>query len=166
MMGIYLRRLRPSGLLWGGALLLLGSVTMPPRSAAEAMAVIVHPDTPVQNLSFAEMRRVFLGERQYWNAETPVVLIVRAPVAPERQVVLNKIYGMSESQFKQYWIARIFRAEATSTPKVVYSNQTINELVAAIPGAISLVRAVEIQPGVKTIRIDGVLPGEANYPLR
>jgi HAMP domain-containing protein len=63
------------------------------------------------------------------------VLIVRAPVAPERTVVLDRIYRMSESQFKQYWIARIFRAEATSTPKVVYSNQTINELVSAIPRA-------------------------------
>lgn len=157
---------RSSALLCAAALLLLCAVAMPSRAAAEAMAVIVGPGTPVDNLSFAEMRRVFLGERQYWNAETPVVLIVRAPVAPERQVVLERIYRMTESQFKQYWIARIFRAEATSTPKVVYSNQTINELVATIPGAISLVRADAIQPGVRTIKIDGLLPGEANYPLR
>jgi ABC-type phosphate transport system substrate-binding protein len=148
--------------------LLLGAVAALPRAAAEPMAVIVHPATPVENMTLAEVRRVFLGERQYWNAETPVVLIVRAPVAPERTVVLDRIYRMSESQFKQYWIARIFRAEATSTPKVVYSNQTINELVSAIPGAISLVRADAILPGtkVKRIKIDGLLPGEANYPLR
>ena len=145
--------------------LLLGALATPRRAAAEPMAVIVNENTPVKELTFAEMRRVFLGERQYWNAETPVVLIVRAPVAPERTVVLDRIYRMSESQFKQYWIARIFRAEATSTPKVVYSNQTINELVAAIPGAISLVRADAVQPGVRTVKIDGLLPGEANYPL-
>ena len=108
------------------------------------------------------MRRVFLGERQYWNANLPVVLIVRAPVAPERQVVLDKIYRMTESQFKQYWIARIFRAETVSTPKVVYSNATINELVAAIPGAISLVRVDDKTPGVKVVRIDGALPGDPN----
>jgi ABC-type phosphate transport system substrate-binding protein len=158
-------RLRGSAVLLGAALL-LGALADAGRAAAEPMAVIVHQDTPIQNLSFAEMRKVFLGERQYWNAQTPVVLIVRAPVAPERQVVLDRIYRMSESQFKQYWIARIFRAEATSTPKVVYSNQTINELVSAIPGAISLVRADDIQPGVRTLKIDGFLPGEANYPLR
>ena len=136
------------------------------HAAGEGMAVIVHPSTPVENLSFAEMRRIFLGERQYWTPQMPVVLIVRAPVARERQVVLNRIYKMTESQFKQYWIARIFRAEATSTPKVVYSNQTINELVAAIPGAISLVREDDILPGVKVVKIDGALPGEAAYPLR
>ena len=166
-MRVFLPRPGHAATLAGFAALLLGALASPCPAAAEAMAVIVHPDTPVQNMSFAEMRRVFLGERQYWNAETPVVLIVRAPVAPERQVVLDRIYRMSESQFKQYWIARIFRAEATSTPKVVYSNQTINELVAAIPGAISLVRAGDaLQPGVRTIKIDGLLPGEANYPLR
>ena len=162
-------RLRTSAALLGAglALLLLAAPARPTRAAA--MAVIVNQDTPVENLSFAEMRRVFLGERQYWNADMPVVLIVRAPVAPERQMVLERIYRMSESQFKQYWIARIFRAEATSTPKVVYSNQTVNELVAAIPGAISLVRADDVQRGVrtiKTIKIDGLLPEEANYPLR
>jgi len=151
--------------LWGT----LGwAVIAAPTSAraAEGMAVIVHPSTPIDHLSFEEMRRVFLGERQYWNSNLPVVLIVRAPVAPERQVVLNKIYRMTESQFKQYWIARIFRAETVSTPKVVYSNQTINELVSAIPGAISLVRAEDIVPGVKVVRIDGALPGDGNYPLR
>ena len=156
--------------LWAKVLVLgmltSAAVAAPTPSRAEGMAVIVHPSTPINNLSFEEMRRVFLGERQYWNADLPVVLIVRAPVAPERQVVLDKIYRMTESQFKQYWIARIFRAETVSTPKVVYSNQTINELVSAIPGAISLVRADDIVEGVKVLRIDGLLPGDSNYPLR
>jgi len=157
---------------WGRALLLLSIlgcalVSAPsPCAAAEEMAVIVHPSTPVENLSTAEMRKIFLGERQYWNSDMPVVLIVRAPVAPERAIVLNRIYKMTESQFKQYWIARIFRAEAPSTPKVVYSNETVNELVSAIPGAISLVRAKDIGSGVKVVRIDGALPGEDAYPLR
>jgi len=156
----------------GQALLVLGILgcallaAASPCAAAEEMAVIVHPSTPVENLSTAEMRRIFLGERQYWNSDMPVVLIVRAPVAPERAIVLNRIYKMTESQFKQYWIARIFRAEAPSTPKVVYSNETINELVSAIPGAISLVRKDDIRPGLKVVRIDGKLPGEDGYPLR
>jgi len=65
-------------------------------------AVVVNPDTPVTELSLAEVRKVFLGERQYWNAKLPVVLLIRAPVARERDVVLRLIYQMSEMQFKQY----------------------------------------------------------------
>jgi ABC-type phosphate transport system substrate-binding protein len=130
------------------------------------IAVVVHPDTPVNNLTLAEVRKVFLGERQYWSANSPVVLLIRAPVARERNVVLKVMYQMSESQFKQYWIAKIFRAESASAPKVVYSNDMANELVTAIPGAIAFIDTREVRPGAKVIRVDGRLPGEVGYPLR
>jgi hypothetical protein len=130
------------------------------------VALVVHPDTPVSNLTLAEVRKVFLGERQYWSANVPVVLLIRAPVARERNVVLKIIYQMSDPQFKQYWIAKIFRAESASAPKVVYSNDMANELVTAIPGAIAFIDTREVRPGTKVIRVDGRLPGEAGYPLR
>jgi ABC-type phosphate transport system substrate-binding protein len=130
------------------------------------VAVVVQPDTPVSNLSLADVRKIFLGDRQYWTANTPVVLLIRAPVARERDVVLKVIYQMSESQFKQYWIAKIFRAESASAPKVVYSNDMANELVTALPGAIAFVDSRDVRSGTKVVRVDGRLPGEAGYPLR
>jgi len=130
------------------------------------IAVVVHPDTPVTNLSLADVRKVFLGERQYWSTNVPVVLLIRAPVARERNVVLKTIYQMSESQFKQYWIAKIFRAESASAPKVVYSNDMASELITAIPGAIAFIDSREVRPGTKVVRVDGKLPGEPGYPLR
>jgi hypothetical protein len=81
-------------------------------------------------------------------------------------VVLKIIYQMSELQFKQYWIAKIFRAESVAAPKVVYSNDVASELVSAIPGAIAFIDARDVRPGTKVIRVDGHLPGEAGYPLR
>jgi hypothetical protein len=87
-------------------------------------------------------------------------------VARERDVVLKVIYQMSEDQFKQYWVAKIFRAEAATPPKIVYSNDMQYELVTAMPGAIAFVDARNVRPGLKVLRVDGHLPGEANYPLR
>jgi len=130
------------------------------------VAVVVHPDTPISNLSLSDVRKVFLGDRQYWSTNIPVVLLIRAPVARERDVVLKIIYQMSESQFKQYWIAKIFRAEAATAPKLVYSNDMANQLVTAIPGAIAFIDSKDVKPGSKVIRVDGRLPGEAGYPLR
>ena len=130
------------------------------------IAVVVHPDTPVTDLSLAEVRKVLLGERQYWTSKLPVVLLIRAPVARERDVVLRVIYQMSEAQFKQYWVAKIFRAEVASPPKIVYSNDVQLELVSAIPGAIAFVDARNVRPGLKVLRVDGHLPGEQGYPLR
>jgi ABC-type phosphate transport system substrate-binding protein len=135
-------------------------------SKAADIAVVVHPDTPVSEMSLAEVRKVFLGERQYWNSKMPVILLVRAPVAKERDVVLRTIYQMSESQFKQFWVAKIFRSEAVSAPKIVYSSDMTNQLVSAVPGAIAFMDAKSVAPGLKVIKIDGRLPGEAGYPLR
>jgi ABC-type phosphate transport system substrate-binding protein len=130
------------------------------------VAVVVHPDTPISDLSLSEVRKVFLGDRQYWSTNIPVVLMIRAPVARERDVVLKIIYQMSESQFKQYWIAKIFRAESASAPKVVYSNDMANQLVTAIPGALAFIDSKDVKPGSKVVRVDGRLPGEPGYPLR
>ena len=142
-----------------------GSPAQTARGAAD-IAVVVHPDTPVSDLTLADVRKVLLGQRQYWNARLPVVLLIRAPVARERDVVLRVIYQMSESQFKQYWVAKIFRAEAASPPKIVYSNDMQYELVSGIPGAIAFMDARNVRPGLKVLRVDGHLPGEKDYPLR
>jgi ABC-type phosphate transport system substrate-binding protein len=139
----------------------------PAQSARGAdIAVVVHPETPVSDLTLTEVRQVLLGERQYWNAKLPVVLLIRAPVARERDVVLKVIYQMSEAQFKQYWVAKIFRAEAASPPKIVYSNDMEYELVSGIPGAIAFMDARNVRPGLKVLRVDGHLPGDKEYPLR
>ena len=130
------------------------------------IAVVVHPDTAITDISLSEVRKVLLGERQYWNSKLPVVLLIRAPVARERDVVLRVIYQMSENQFKQYWVAKIFRAEAASPPKIVYSNDMQYELVSAIPGAIAFIDARNVRPGLKVLRVDGHMPGDREYPLR
>jgi hypothetical protein len=140
------------------------SIAQTARAGAD-IAVVVHPETPVSDLSLTEVRQVLLGERQYWSSKLPVVLLIRAPVARERDVVLRVIYQMTEAQFKQYWVAKIFRAEAASPPKIVYSNDMQYELVSGIPGAIAFMDARNIRPGLKVLRVDGHLPGDKDYPL-
>ncbi len=137
-----------------------------PTKGEVDVAVIVHPGVGESDLALGEIRRLLLGDRQFWPSGERVTLMIRAPVARERDVVLKKIYQMSESQFRQYWIAKVFRAEAVAGPKIVYSNVMATQLVKAIPGSISFVSADNVPPGVKVLRIDGKLPGEAGYPLR
>ena len=161
--------IKHAGIFLGAAFFLLAPIHKfsSAQSAGEGdVAVVVNDDTPVTDLSLAEVRKVFLGERQYWNAKLPVVLLVRAPVARERDVVLRVIYQMTEAQFKQYWVAKIFRAEVTSPPKIVYSNDMQYDLVTAMPGAIAFVDSRNVRPGVKVVRVDGLLPGDKKYPLR
>ena len=136
------------------------------RAASNDIAIVVRPDVPVENLSFSELRKVLLGDRQFWTSNVRVTLLVRAPGAREREVVLKSIYQMSESQFRQYWIAKVFRAEAASGPRIVYSNEMAEELALAIPGAVAFVEASQVPKGLKILKINGLLPGEKGYPLR
>jgi ABC-type phosphate transport system substrate-binding protein len=130
------------------------------------IAIVVRPDVPVDNLTFAELRRLMLGDRQFWASNLKVTLLVRAPGARERDVVLKTIYQMSEAQFRQYWIAKVFRAEAAAGPRIVYSNETAAELTSAIPGAVAFVDAAHVPKGLKVLKINGVRPGDKGYPLR
>jgi hypothetical protein len=130
------------------------------------IAIVVRPDVPVDNLSFAELRKLMLGDRQFWTSNLRVTLLVRAPGTREREVVLKTIYQMSEAQFRQYWIAKVFRAEAASGPRVVYSNEMATELAASIPGAVAFVGATQAPKGLKMLKINGKLPGDKDYPLR
>src|SRR5690242_13534824 len=135
------------------------------KPSSSDIAVVTNPETPVTELSLVDVRKVFLGERQYWSSNMPVILLVRAPVAREREVVLRNIYQMTESQFKQYWVAKIFRSEAVSAPKIVYSADMTNQLLAVIPGSIAFMEAKAVGPGLKVLKVDGRLPGEAGYTL-
>jgi ABC-type phosphate transport system substrate-binding protein len=151
------------------ALLLLAIAVMPRVAFAQAdgaVAIVVHPATKVDNLSFDELRRIFLGERQFWPDKSRITLLVRAPVSSERKLVLEKIYRMTEEQFRQYWIGKMFRAEVAAGPKIVYSSDMARDLVTAIPGGIAFMPASSVAAGVKVLRIDGALPGDRNYPLR
>ena len=134
--------------------------------AAGDIAVIAHPGVLESGLSLQQIRTLMLGQRQFWDRTLRVTLLIRAPVARQRSVVLEKIYAMTEAQFRQYWIAKVFRAEIVSGPKTVYSDEMSIQLVAAIPGSIAFVSHQQMPPGVNVLKIDDALPGEAEYPLR
>jgi hypothetical protein len=129
-----------------------------------AVAVVVNEKNPVTNLSTPELRKLFAGEKHSWAGGVPVKLFVRAPGAYER-VVLLKLLGMSESAYKQYWTAQVFRGEAQAEPLALFSNGMQKEALTVYPGAVALVIVQDVKPGMKVVRVDGHLPGETGYPL-
>jgi hypothetical protein len=137
------------------------------RSQASAdMAVVVNPAVPVDNLSLAELRRILLGDREFWPSGERVTLLIRAPVARERDAAVRDVCQMTEAQFRQHWIGKLFRADTPSGPKIVYSPEMALDQVSRTPGAITFVQAPVTSRTVKVLRIDGRLPGQPGYRLR
>src|SRR5262249_26768673 len=129
------------------------------------IAIVVNRDVPIDNLTFSELRKIVLGDRQFWSSNLRVTLLIRAPAARERDVVLKSVVQMSESQFRQYWIGKVFRAESAAGPKTVYSNEMSLSLISSIPGAVAFIDASQVPKDSKIVRLSGLLPGEKGYPL-
>ena len=136
-----------------------------PRATGD-VAVVVHADVGVDGLSLADLRRISLGDREFWPGNTRITLLIRAPIARERDVVLKTVCQMTEAQFRQHWIAKVFRADTAVAPKIVYSTEMATDLVTRIPGALTFIDAADVSNRLKVLRIDGHLPGERGYPLR
>ena len=131
------------------------------------IAVIAHPDVPIADLSRADLRRMLLGDREFWAPGLRVTLFIRAPIARERDVAVQDICEMTEAQFRQHWIAKVFRADARTGPKIVYSADMAVDQVSRTPGAIGFVAAAQATgKNVKILRIDGRAPGQTGYRLK
>lgn len=130
------------------------------------VAIVVHPTTPVEDLSLDQLRRIFMADQQFWPDGSRITLLVRAPAAYERAIVLNVIYRMSEDEFRKYWVGKMFRAEVPAGPKIVYSSEMAAELVTAVPGAITFIPAGDLLRDAKVVRIDGRVPGQPGYRLQ
>jgi hypothetical protein len=76
-----------------------------------------------------------------------------------------RLLGMSENEYKQYWVAQVFHGDAQAEPVTLFSNGMQKEAVSAFPGAIALVTMADIKPGMKVIKVDGLMPGAAGYSL-
>ncbi|HLJ86602.1 MAG TPA: hypothetical protein VKZ53_07245 [Candidatus Angelobacter sp.] len=130
------------------------------------VVLVVNGNVPVANLSLFDARHIFMGEQHYWNSNLPVVLIVPPAGTRQHDVMLHTLYRMNSSQYRQYWIGRIFRGEAISPPKTAESSEIANALVSSLGGCITIMNSEEVRPGSKVLRINGKFPGERGYPLR
>ena len=156
-------------LLLGVCLVVLGFAVPEAVQAAQAggdVAVVVNPGVPIDSLTLGELRRIVLGDRGFWPGSVRVSLMLRAPVAHERDVILRVVCQMTEAQFRQHWIAKVFRADAAVAPKIVYSSEMAVDMAAQIPGAITFVDASRVGKNSKVLKIDGLLPGDKGYVLR
>src|SRR5246500_5986583 len=77
----------------------------------ESLAIIVNRENPIESLSMAELRTVFLGERSHWANGRRITLVMMEPGQPERRAILREIYRMSESDFNRHFLQGLLTGE-------------------------------------------------------
>ena len=124
--------------------------------AADAVAVIVHKDNPVANLSLAELKDFFTGTSASWPDGRPVVLYNRNADSGTREIFQDKVLG---------------KGVAFSPTAAVKHDGVLLGAVAKIPATLAYDGFGHADPKqVKLVAVNGVAPSPESirssaYPL-
>jgi len=131
----------------------------------ESLAIIVNRTNPINNLSFAELRQYFLGERTRWPNGRRVTLVMLDTSQPEREAVLRIIYEMREQDFHEHFLRAKFTGELPEEPRLFDTTSRVVNFIFLQSSAVGYIRADEVSPSVKVLRLDGLLPDDPGYKL-
>ena len=146
-------------LLTGNSLASEGSINSP-------LAVIVANELEVDDLSYDDLQKILLGEKRTWAPRKPIIILLQPPLTSQRNYLIGRHMGMTEPQFKQYWISKLFRGEIASGPKVIVSTEMAINLVTKIPGSMAFLEYDDVPESVKVLSIDRLLPDHPDYQLK
>jgi ABC-type phosphate transport system substrate-binding protein len=145
---------------------ILGAPVAHGQTAAEALAIVVHRANPVDRLTTTELRRIFMLETQTWPHGRRITVVLREKGQPERDEAIRIICGLSAANYERHLLLQTFRGTVTRGPRSIQSANGMLRFVFNTPGAIGYVPADQVDDTVKTVAIDGLLPGDAKYPLQ
>jgi len=128
------------------------------------LAVVVAKGSPVQDLSLAELRRIFTNEGDNDRSGQRYVPFNHPPHTVDRVGFDQVVLGMSPDDVSQFWIERKIRGQP-GPPRSVDSLSLLLRLIARLPGGIGYARPAQLTAEVRPIRVNGRLPNEASYPL-
>lgn len=134
-------------------------------TASEPLVIVVNRSNPVDDVSFSELRKIFLGTRSHWANGRRITLVMREPGDPERVAILRDVCGMSEDQLKNHFLHGLFTGEILVSPKILSSPTGVRKFIFNVPGAIGYLRVGDVDPSVKVLRIDELLPEDKGYKL-
>jgi ABC-type phosphate transport system substrate-binding protein len=152
------------------AVLLLACALAWPEAPAQAqsppLAIVVHVSNPVDNLTYSELRRIFMLDTQTWPHGRKITVVLREKGQPERAETIRTICGLSEPDYDKHILFRTFQGSVNIGPRSLLSAAAVLRFVYNAPGAIGSVAADQVDATVKVLRVDGFLPGDARYRLR
>lgn len=137
-----------------------------PNHPRGTLAIIVNRSNPVENLSYSELRKIFLGERSRWPSGHRVIVTMVDSGYPEREAMLRDVYRMSESAYQDHFLKGTYTGDIPFPPKTLSSPEVLRRFVFNAPGAIGYLRASDVDGSVKVVSIDGYFPDNPAYKLQ
>ena len=134
-------------------------------ASARDLALVSNKANAGRAITLSDLVKVCKAETTRWPDGRSVTVVMRAPSSPEMKVVLEKVYGMSQSEVAGL-IVTSNQTHPSHPPFVlVTSDDDLVNRVASIPGAVGIVDVYSINSSVAVVKLAGKLPLEPGYLL-
>ena len=120
-------------------------------AAVADVAVITHPDNPVQ-LDDMQLRNIFLGKIKVFDNGMPVFPIDIEPGDASRDIFVSKILHKNEANLNAYWARMLFSSKGRP-PEEVEDSAAVMKTVSANKSAIGYVDASVVDSSVRVLRV-------------
>ena len=122
--------------------------------AKDAIAIIINPKNPIQNLSMEQVRQVFSGKIKNWREvgppPHPIVLVSREEGSGTRESFQKFVMGKEEISLESL---------------VQDSNGAIRQVVSSNPYAIGYISLGLVNEKVRALKISGIEPNLTNIEI-
>ena len=134
-------------------------------ASARDLALVSNKSNAVGAITLTELVKVCKAQTNRWPDGKPVTFVMRSPSVPAMKAVLEKVYGMSESEVSGLIVTS--NRGRLNHPAIVVatSDEELVNKVASLPGAVGVVDVYSINSSVAVVKIAGKLPLEPGYLL-
>jgi ABC-type phosphate transport system substrate-binding protein len=128
----------------------------PPVSAARPpFTIVVNNANPVDTLTVAELRRIFMKQQRLWAHGDTIVPVDWDAASGMRQAFSQIVLGRSVREMAEYWVQQSV-TQGLAPPSTLSSGLAVARFVATVPGAIAYLPPDAADRSVKRVRIDGL----------
>lgn len=98
---------------------------------------VIGNNTGESSMSQKELIEVFRGQKNYWESNESVLLILPSDKHQGAKLASTTLYNMTIAEMQKFWLAMVFQGRS-NPPVFELSNEGILQLVSTTPGAIGI----------------------------
>lgn len=127
------------------------------------IAIVVNKNNPIDDISIAELKRIYLAKKTVFSLGNNIVL---AEYADLKEKFYDILLDWSLIKYRKHWMKLIFSGESYGAPKEFDRPDDLKEFISKNANAIAFIALSDADDNVKILTVDGKNPWSKDYPFK
>ena len=127
------------------------------------IAIVVNKNNPIDDISIAELKRIYLAKQTVFSQGKNIVL---AEYADLKEEFYDILLDWSLIKYKRHWMKLIFSGESYGAPKEFDRTDDLKKFISKNVNAIAFIALSDADDNVKILTVDGNNPWSKDYPFK